>query len=78
MLDLAAAATSLSFGTPVTGTLNPGRPRCVYSFTGTLGQKLFLDNLTTVGNSVNLRLLDPYNNQVFNIGSNSDSGLFDI
>src|SRR5271157_5313779 len=78
MLDLPAAATSLSFDTPVSGTLNPGATTLVYSFTGTPGQKLFLDNLTTVGNAVNLRLLDPYNNQVFNIGSSSDSGLFDV
>ena len=62
----------------MTGTLNPGATTLVYSFTGTPGQKLFVDNLTTVGNPVNLRLIDPYNNQVFNVGSNSDSGLFNI
>ncbi len=62
----------------MSGTLNPGLTTVAYSFTGTAGQRLFLDNQTTAGTAVNLLLIDPYNNEVTSIGSSSDYGPFSI
>ena len=78
MLDLPAAATTLELGSPVSATLSPGSTTVAYSFTATPGQRFFLDNQTTSGNSVNLLLIDPYNNQVTSISSSSDYGPFNI
>ncbi len=73
MLDL-GTATALTLGTAVSGTLNPGYTTVAYSFTGTAGQHLFLDNQTTTSNSVNLLVIDPYNNTIVDISASSDGG----
>ena len=74
MLELPGSATPLTLGSTVSGTLNPGSTTVLYSFTGAPGQRLFLDNQTTIGNAVNILLIDPYNNQGSSINSNSDAG----
>ena len=73
MLDLPSSATALTLGSLVSGTLNPGTTAVVYDFSGTVGQRLFFDN-QTASSSVNLLLIDPYNNQLFNVSSGSDGG----
>ncbi len=74
MIDLGSAASPLGLDTPVGGSLDPGLSTLVYTFDGTAGQTLFLDNTTPVGNPVYLTLIDPSNRVVSSIDSYSDSG----
>ncbi|GBF86366.1 Ig-like domain-containing protein [Aphanothece sacrum] len=46
LLDL-NSASNLAFDTVTNGTLNPGRETDLFEFTGTAGQRLFLDGLGT-------------------------------
>src|SRR5262249_45508109 len=63
LLDLAAAPT-LTPGTPVTGTLNPGNATDLYRFTATAGQPLYFDSRNLVG-SANSRLPHPFGAHIF-------------
>ena len=53
-------------GSVTSGTLDPstGSSTAVYSFSGTAGQNLFLDNNQNPSDPVSLFLYDPYNNQI--------------
>ncbi len=74
LFSLADAANPLTLGAVISGTLNPGTTTAVYSFAGTAGQNLFLDNQQNLGDPVYLSLYDPYNNEILTIGSNQDGG----
>ena len=74
MLSLPDAATPLSLGAVTSGTLSPGTSIAVYSFSGTAGQRLYLDNQQNSGDSVNLWVFDPYNNNIVAINSSTDAG----
>ena len=54
----------MSIGSVVSGTLDPGLTTAVYSFSGTVGQTLFLDNQQDPGDPVYLSLFDPGFNQI--------------
>jgi hypothetical protein len=62
-----ASATTITPGTPVVGTLNPGNETDAYKFTATAGQKFYFDvtERTGAGNA-RWRLIDPNGNFVFN------------
>src|SRR5208337_3882153 len=64
MLDMTDSPTALTLGAVTSGALAPGNSVAVYSFTGTAGQNLFLDNKQNPGAPVNLFVYDPYNNQI--------------
>ncbi|MHB1559851.1 MAG: hypothetical protein ACYC61_20575, partial [Isosphaeraceae bacterium] len=76
MLSLPDAAMPVALGPTqtVTGTLNPGTGTAVYSFLGAAQERVFLDNITTVGLPVNFVVIKPDGSQLFNIGSNNDAG----
>ena len=57
--SLADAATTFSVGSVVSGTLDPGTTTAIYSFSGTAGENLFLDNQQNPGDPVYLSLYDP-------------------
>jgi ELWxxDGT repeat protein len=74
LLD-SAAATALTPGTPVSGTLNPANATNLYKFTANAGDQFYFDSqtLTGAGNAY-WRLIDPYGNLVFTQGLGSDAG----
>ena len=67
LLDLSVGAM-LTLGQPVSGTLSPGAEADVYQFTGTAGQRLFLDAQTSNGGFLDWRLVDPFGQNRFNVG----------
>ena len=77
LLDL-AAATAITPGTPVTGTLSPGSDTRAYSFTATAGQTVYVDQTTYSGGSLTWRLLDPLGNVVFFDGFYTTPGSFTL
>ena len=70
--SLADAASSLTLGAVTSGTLNPGTSTAVFSFTGTVGQNLFLNNQQNEGDPVYLSLYDPANDAILSVGSYGD------
>ncbi len=72
--SLADASTSTTIGSVTSGNLDPGLTTAVYSFTGTLGQTLYLDNQQNAGDPIYLSLYDPAFNQLLSIYSYGDGG----
>ncbi|MFZ4411130.1 MAG: hypothetical protein ACOYOH_27560, partial [Paracraurococcus sp.] len=64
LLDI-AAATPITPGTPVTGTLAPGSATQMYRFEASAGDPFFFDAQGNSGYYPTWRLLDPYGNQIF-------------
>ena len=62
-----AAATALTPGTPVSGSLDPANETDLYRFTAAAGDRFYFDLTarTAPGHSA-WRLFDPYGNQLFN------------
>ena len=81
LLDL-AAATPLTPGTPVSGTLDPANETDGYRFEAQAGDKVYFDAVARSGaGSARWRVLDPYSNGVFDLGfsgASSDAGLFTL
>ena len=81
LLDM-AGATSLALGTSTTATLDPGSSTQLYTFTGTAGQVVFLDNTAFAATDASgyagystWSLFDQFGNQVGSTRNlNSDSG----
>ncbi|MCT0209070.1 hypothetical protein, partial [Synechococcus sp. CS-1332] len=70
----ATTTTALSLNTPVSGTLGELGERDIFTFSGTVGQRLFYDALTNdFSNSLAARLIDPSGDNVFFITHSSDS-----
>jgi predicted RNA-binding protein associated with RNAse of E/G family len=66
LLDLGAAATAVTPGTPFSGALTPPNETDVYSFAGTAGQRMYFDIRARVGASGTYwRLYDPHGNLAF-------------
>src|SRR5262249_26394166 len=59
LLDL-SNATTLTPGTPVTGTLIPGKATQVYRFAATAGESYYFDGQSVSAGSVFVRVLDPF------------------
>ncbi len=79
LLNPAYATTPLTVGTPVTGTLaNPG-DQAAYTFTAAAGERIFYSP-ATVGylGSSDVRLFDPFGNQVFDVDWDQTDGPFDL
>ena len=74
LIDLHASATALTLGSLTSGTLNPGNSIAAYSFTGSTGQDLFLNNQDASSTSVTLEVMDSYGNRIVSIGPGSDGG----
>ena len=70
LLDL-AAATPVTLGTPVSGTLDPANETDVYRFAAAAGDRVFFDVQARSGGSARWRLLDPYGNGVSGFDGNS-------
>src|SRR5262249_19208664 len=71
-----AAATPLTPGTPVSGSLNPANETDLYRFTSAAGDRFFFDVLArTNGGGSAWRLVDPYGNVLFSslFGSTASS-----
>jgi len=66
-------------GTGVTNTLTAAGEEHRYTFTGTVGQRIFYDALEADFDAINVYLFDPLGNNVF-IGGNADSdaGIFTL
>ncbi|BCL35091.1 Ig-like domain-containing protein [Nostoc sp. MS1] len=77
VLDIAAAATDISFNTPATRSLTNGAETVVYRFTGTPGQTLYYDALQSDADTVNAQLVSPSSN-IFEINSDSDRNIFTL
>jgi hypothetical protein len=75
LLDLADAST-ITPGTPVSGTLNPGNETDLYQFSANAGDKFYFDKQTLSGNSGNTewRLLDPFERTVWSGFLGNDIG----
>ncbi|HKX60718.1 MAG TPA: hypothetical protein VJS65_02725, partial [Verrucomicrobiae bacterium] len=70
-----AAATPMSLGTPVTGTLLPTTATALYKFEASSGTRLFFDfNSTNGPNSATWRLFHPYGGAVANGSIAQDRG----
>jgi hypothetical protein len=86
VLDMtSAAATTLTPGTPVSGTMDPSNFTNLYKFSGTAGSTLYFDNTawsTTDPNNYtgysNWTLYDQYGNQVFDSVLASDAGRYTL
>ena len=76
--SLADAATSLTIGSVESGTLDPGTTTAIYSFTGTAGENLFLDNQQNEGDPVYLSIYNPALEEIVSVGSYGDSGPFSL
>jgi ELWxxDGT repeat protein len=70
LLDL-TAGTSLTPGTPQSGTLNPGNETDVYRFAVTAGDRFYFDAQTLLS-TVNWYLIDPVGGQQFGVGASLD------
>lgn len=73
--DLAAAAT-LTQGTPVSGTLNPGNAATAYHFTAVAGDNVKLHSISVTGGSATWRIVDAYGRDVAganNLASDSNA-----
>ncbi len=64
LLDV-AAATPITPGTPVSGSLSPGNETDFYKFDATAGERFFFDDLSQSGGTIYWRLIDPLGRQVF-------------
>ncbi|MHC5537674.1 hypothetical protein ACYOEI_05520, partial [Singulisphaera rosea] len=74
-----AAATPVTLGSPVSASLNPANSTNLYSFSGTAGSTIFLDNTAFSSSDPNgytgyWSLIDAFGNQVFNSNFTNDSG----
>ena len=70
-----ATATSVTPGTPVSGTLSPAHETKLYSFSGTAGSRLFFDSLSQSGApNASWKLVDPFGGILFSTGLGSDQG----
>lgn len=68
------ATNALVLSAPVTGTIARPGDQVHYTFTGTVGQRVYFDSLTTANNSINATLLDPTGASVFTVNAISDHG----
>jgi Ca2+-binding RTX toxin-like protein len=64
--------TILTLGSTITNSIAEAGEQDIYTFTGTSGQRLFLDSLDSVPEGLRIRLLGP-SGQVFNLDTTSDS-----
>src|SRR5262249_18758217 len=71
-----AAATPLTPGTPVSGTLNPRDSTNAYHFMAAAGQSFSLARLSASGFAFgdDWRLIDPYGNSLFSTSFDNDGG----
>ena len=76
--SLADAATSLTIGSVASGTLAPGTTTAVYSFTGTAGENLFLDNQQNEGDPVYLSIYNPALEEIVSVGSYGETSPFTL
>ena len=75
LLSLTDNSTGLVLGDTINPTLGPNSETQIYSFTGTAGQRVYLDSLDDDGEPVRVQLISPTNQQLFDvpIGSGGDS-----
>jgi hypothetical protein len=73
-----AAATPLTLGTPVSGSLTPGSDTRTYSFTATAGERIDAQETSYSGGNLIWRLLDPNNIPVFYSGFGSSPGAYTL
>ncbi|MEP7300698.1 MAG: LamG-like jellyroll fold domain-containing protein, partial [Caldimonas sp.] len=74
LIDL-AAATALTPGTPVSGTLDPANSTQAYKFDALAGERFYFDRTANFGGDTYWRLLDPAGRPVFgptSIGADVD------
>jgi YD repeat-containing protein len=64
---------TLTFNTPVTGTINPG-DQAAYTFSGAPGQQIDYDATTPSMGGQQVQLFDPFGNAVFNSNWSNDQG----
>src|SRR5262245_57040677 len=68
------AATQLSFGSTYSGTINlPGQTH-IFTFTGTPGQRLYLDSQEMDNLSINVNLFSPTGANLYSRNDDYDSG----
>ncbi len=74
MLDL-AAATPITPGVQVDGTLDPANSSQAYNFTAAAGDKFYFDSLNNSTQNASWRLIGPYGQQLFQtyLGSDADT-----
>ena len=70
--------SALTLGTGVTGTIaNPGDSHS-YTFTGSVGQRIYYDGLASAGYYLFAELTDPHGTTLFNNSSSADEGPFTL
>src|SRR5258708_1110228 len=57
--------TTLTPGTPVSVTLNPGNATNAYSFTATAGERVFFDAQGNIGGSIYIHVFDPLGRDLY-------------
>jgi hypothetical protein len=72
------AATPITLGSPVTGTLSPGSDSSAFTFTARAGDRIFVDPTIAPGHNLYWRLVDPNNAQVFYQYGNTAPGAFTL
>jgi hypothetical protein len=74
----AAPSTPLTFGATTNGTIANAGDLHIYTFTGTIGQRLYFDALENTSSGLDAELFDQNGHPIFNIDSTSDQGPFTI
>jgi RHS repeat-associated protein len=74
--DLAnlTSPTPLTLGTPINDTLNPASSTNLYQFSGTAGESLYFEDISSGSVAADWRLIDPYGNVLFTSSLNADGG----
>ncbi|MDZ4849745.1 MAG: cadherin repeat domain-containing protein, partial [Pirellulaceae bacterium] len=72
LLDL-GIATSITYGSLVTGTLNPASATQAYRFNASAGDKIYFDSQSTSVQNAYARLVDPLGRTVFGVSLASDA-----
>ena len=78
VFDNVNPTSTLTLGTGVTGTIaNPGDSHS-YTFTGSVGQRIYYDGLASAGYYLFAQLTDPHGTSLFNNTSSADEGPFTL
>ncbi|MBS0642216.1 MAG: hypothetical protein JSS43_20310, partial [Proteobacteria bacterium] len=67
LLDV-AAATAITPGTPLSGSINPGSETDIYTLDGKAGDRFYFDQQQYSGGSLYWRMIDPYGRVIFQQG----------
>ena len=77
LINLQTDAAELALGTTIAENIG-GFEVDIYRFTGTTGQKIYFDSLVNQFQDVDIRLVNPSGNNIFNINSDRNSGVLSL